>query len=342
MSVKYKDYYKVLGVDKKASQDEIKKAYRKLAVKHHPDKNPGDSKAEQKFKEITEAYEVLSDPEKRKKYDSLGSGWKHGQNFRPSSDWAKEFNIDLDDFLKDFGFGGRTTASNFSDFFESVFSDANKRQANYSTKNTRSQFNTKTSTETPGKDIQVTLSVKLEDIYFGNTKSISIRIPVIDSSGKTVRKMRSYDIKIPKAIRQGQKLKYKSEGSNTLPGGKRGDLYFVIDIEKHPIFYREDLNLYVDLPITPWEAALGFTVTIPTMEGSIKLKVPAGIESGKKLRVKNKGLPDTKGKQGDLFAVIKIEVPSQISEEEKELYQKLSELSDFNPRKDIEKYTSSK
>jgi curved DNA-binding protein len=335
MSVKYKDYYKTLGVDRKASQDEIKKAYRTLAKKYHPDRNPDDEKIKGKFEEISEAYEVLSDPEKKRKYDALGSNWRSGQNFRPSDDWASSFDFDLGSFMNDFNFSGGSSTTGFSDFFESIFGNKTNRRT---TRNTRTNFNKTYSQQAKGKDVRVKLPVTLEDIYFSRIKNVSVKIPIVNATGGTEYQTKKFDIKIPKGIRDGQKLRYKAEGSNTIPNGARGDLYFEIEIEEHSLFRREGMNLYVDLPITPWEAVLGATVSIPTMDGSIKLKVPEGIESDKKLRVKGKGLKDPKGKNGSLFAIVKISIPNDISDEEKELYLKLKEVSDYNPRSKLDNY----
>ncbi len=338
MSVKYKDYYKILGVDRKATQDEIKKAYRKLAMKYHPDRNPDNKQAVKKFEEINEAYEVLGDSEKKKKYDALGSGWRSGQNFRPSEDWASNFDFDLNEFMKGFQFsgGGKSSTTGFSDFFESIFNDKTNRRTKttYSTSKSR-----KTTFERDkGKDVEATLTISLEDVYHSNVKTVSLKIPFINSAGKRDTKTKKFDIKIPKGIEAGKKLRYKGQGSNSIPGGTNGDLYFIIDVEEHPIFTRDGLDLYLDVPVTLTEAALGAVVNIPTMDGNLKLKIPAGIESEKKLRVKGKGLQTPQGKKGNLYAVIKIVAPSKLTSEEKELYEKLNKLSDYNPREELDKY----
>lgn len=338
MSLKYKDYYKILGVDRKATTEEIKKAYRKLAMKYHPDRNPNDKTAAKKFSDITEAYDVLSDPQKRKKYDALGSGFQNGQSFRPGTDWAKDFDFDLNDFMKDFTFTKKSSTGGFSDFFETIFGDKTNRRE------TTASFNRSSTrkSQKQGRDIEVKLSVSLEDIYFSRVKSVSIKVGLINTSGKTEYKTKKFDIKIPKGISDGKKLRYKGEGSNTAPGSSRGDLYFIIETEEHPIFRREDLDLFVDLPVTPSEAVLGAEVTVPSMEDSIKIKIPKGMEDGKKLRIKNKGIKDGKGRRGNLYAVINIVVPKDITEEERKIYEKLHEITNFNPRKQLENYTVNK
>jgi curved DNA-binding protein len=339
MSVKYKDYYKILGVDRKASQDEIKKAYRKLAKKYHPDRNPGDDKIKGKFEEISEAYEVLSDPDKKKKYDALGSNWRSGQNFRPSDDWASTFDFDLGSFMKDFDFSSGRGGTGFSDFFESIFGNKTNRRTTNRTKTT-TDFRNMYNQQSKGKDIRVKLPVTLEDIYYSRTISLSVKIPLVNATGSTEYKTKKFDIKIPKGIKEGQKLRYKGEGSNTTPNGNRGDLYFEIEVEEHPIYKRDGMDLYIDLPVTTWEAVLGATLSIPAFDGEIKLKIPAGIEADKKLRVKGKGIPNPKGNAGNLYAVIKITVPDKISDEEKQLYKKLKDISKFNPRVNLDNYKS--
>lgn len=345
MSVKYKDYYKILGVDRKASQDEIKKAYRKLAMKYHPDKNPNNKKAEQKFEEINEAYEVLGDPEKKKKYDALGSRWKSGQNFKPSNDWASSFDFDLNDFMKngfDFGNDRQSGSTGFSDFFESVFRDkANRKTTTYSSSSTTTE--TKRSVKfdfDKGKDIEVKLNLILDDVYFGYTKQVKVKIPYIDSTGRSRAKTKKFNVKIPKGAENGTKLRYKRQGSNTKANGPYGDLYFILDIDEHPIFKRDTgldltISIYLSLP----EAALGGHVKVPTIDNVFKVKIPRGIAGSRTLRMKGKGLPsESDDITGDLYVELLVEAPPELTPEEKELYEKLKEINSYDPRKVVNNY----
>jgi len=312
MSVKYKDYYKILGVDRKASLEEIKKAYRKLAMKYHPDRNPNNKEAEKKFKEITEAYEVLGDLENKKKYDMMGSGWSNGQTFKPSNEWASTFDFDLKDFMKDFG---KSKTSDFSDFFDTIFGDKNKRKTTTHTKTTTSSKKAEFSNE-KGQDIELTLKVKLEEIYKNLTKFVDVTITSSTESGKKEQETKKIEVKIPKWIREGQKLRIKGEGGRSVLGGPKGDLYLVIQIEAHPIFLLEGDDLILDVPILPWEAALGTTITVPTFEQSIKLKIPPHTSSGKRFRIKGKGMERSDGTKGDLYVKVKIVMTEQTTNEE--------------------------
>lgn len=303
--MEFKDYYKILGVDKNASQDEIKKAYRKLAMKYHPDRNPGNKKAEEKFKQITEANEVLSDTEKRKKYDTLGSNWKQyqsqGQGFQ--------------DFYSNYG-GGRQQSysgnlddlfgniSGFSDFFESFFGrsgPAGRQQNRRSRK---------------GQDFEATLYIPLIEAYNGITKEISV-------GGKRVR------VKISPGTKEGKKLRLKGLGNEGMNGGEKGDLYLTLKIEKDPYFELDGNNLYYDIFVDLYTAVLGGKMKVITLGGkTVNITIPAGTDSGKILRLKGLGFPISENSKtyGDLLVRIKVELPKNLTKEETDLFKKLASL----------------
>lgn len=312
--MEFKDYYKILGVDKNATQEEIKKAYRKLAMKYHPDRNPGDKSAEEKFKEITEANEVLSDPEKRKKYDALGSNWKQyehaGQGF--------------DDFFTQFGGsqtgGGRTytfsrdlgdlfgNLGGFSDFFESFFGSRGRRQSGgFTTEDFKQQ------TSQAGIDLEADLNITLEEAFNGGERIINV-------NGKKVK------IKIAPGTKDGQKLRLKGLGRARSSKGEKGDLYLNIHILQHPFYEIKDSDLYYNLDIDLYTAVLGGKEYIRTLDGkTISINIPEGTDSGSILRLKNLGMQKDYGR-GDLFVRINVTVPKNLSEEEKQLFRKLQSL----------------
>ncbi len=307
--MEYHDYYKTLGLSREASQDEIKKQYRRLARKYHPDVSKEDN-AEQRFKEIAEAYEVLKDPEKRRSYDQLGANWKAGQEFRPPPGWEQAFGGGSAHFGA--GMGG---AGGFSDFFESVFG------GNMGAGGFRAQ---------PQKPASQTLriTIRLKESYAGGKRTI--QIPEYGTNGQPTGQHRKLEIRIPKGIMPGQKIRLSKQGPAHTPGGTRGDLLLEIRFEEHPLFKLDERNILLTLPITPWEAALGSKVTVPTLGGRVELKVAAGAQSGQKMRLKGRGLP---GKQpGDQIITLLIQVPPADSEEMKQLYQQMRERSNFSPR----------
>ncbi len=315
MGVQYKDYYEILGVPRNATQEEIQRAYRKLARKYHPDvnKEPG---AEEKFKEINEAYEVLKDPEKRKRYDQLGAHWKAGQEFTPPPGWDIHFDFGSGGGVEDIFFGGFGGESGFSDFFEMLFGGARRKH--------RARQNYSTGGFTwvrDGSDQEATIRISLEDAYRGTTKTITL-----PHNNKT------YEVKIPRGILPGQKIRLAGQGSPGMGGGRSGDLYLRVEIEPHPVFRLEGRDLYMDLPVTPWEAALGGDISVNTLDGSVTVKIPPGTQSGQKLRLRGKGMPNPKGVPGDLYAVIQIKVPKHLTSEERRLFEELKRVSQFNPR----------
>ncbi len=325
MAVKYKDYYEILGVDRNASQEEIQRAYRKLARKYHPDINK-EAGAEDKFKEINEAYEALKDPEKRKKYDQLGSDWEAGQDFRPPPGWDVHF---------DFRGGPRTRRQtwstsgmgDFSDFFESLFGGRGGFQRGFYGPEQEGAF---TSAQR-GADEEATLRLSLEEAYSGGKKSISLQYQTPSPGGAPSSQEKRFEVNIPPGILPGQKIRLAGQGAPG-SGGDRGDLYLRVEIEPHPRYRLEGRNLVADLSVTPWEAALGASVDMSFISGRLTLKVPAAAQSGQKLRLKNKGMPNRVGQPGDLYAVIQIKVPKKLSEKEKSLFEELKEVSGFNPR----------
>ena len=317
--MKYKDYYEILGVARDAAEADIKKAYRKLARKYHPDVSK-EQGAEEKFKEVAEAYEVLKDPEKRAAYDQMGF-YQPGQDFRPPPDWGERFggagthtfedlgDIDLFDLLSGLGLGrgaagGRRGGAQF---------------------------------HMPGQDYEVTVHAGLEDLNRGAEVEIPLSATEMTPDGHLRRSTRTVRVRIPKGATAGQRLRVPSKGGTGVGGGPAGDLYINIQLRPHDLFKVSGHDLYLEVPVTPWEAALGATIEIPTFDGKVSLKIPPGSRAGQKLRVRGKGLPRPKAAEpGDLYAVLQIVTPSVLSEREKELYRGLAEASSFNPRAHFE------
>ena len=314
--MEYKDYYKVLGTARNATQDEIKRAYRKLARKYHPDVSK-ETGAEAKFKEVGEAYEVLKDPEKRAAYDQLGSNWKAGQDFRPPPDWDTGF---------EFSGGGFTggDASDFSDFFETLFGRGFGGAA---------RGGGRTSFRAKGQDHSAKVLIDLEDAFQGANRNITLRVPEVDSQGHVYTRERTLNVRIPKGVKEGQLIRLAGQGSPGTGGGEPGDLYLEINFRPHPFFRAEGRDLNLDLPIAPWEAALGATVKAPTPAGVVDLKVPPGSDSGRKLRLKGRGIPGDP--PGDLYAVLRVVAPPAEDERVKTLYRELERATRFNPRQGL-------
>lgn len=329
MSVEYKDYYKLLGVSKTASQEEMSKAFKKLARKHHPDLNPNDPDAEKKFKEINEAYEVLKDPEKRKLYDSLGPNWKDGQNFQPPPGF-ENFRF----HSRGGGAGGQQfDAGAFSDFFETIFGGAGGGGARFrdaSGFGGAGGFGGFSRGPSRGGDVTASLDLTLEEAYRGGAKAISLQEQTLRPDGSPAMQTKTLSVNIPAGVRDGAKIRLSGQGNPGAGGGRAGDLYLKIRILPHALFKLEDQNVVLDLPLAPWEAALGATVRVPTLDGHIDLNVPPGMGSGKKLRIPGKGLG---GKtRADQLVRIMIQVPPKPSDEERELWEKLAKASNFSPR----------
>ncbi len=310
--MEFKDYYEVLGVKRSASQDEIKRAYRKMARKYHPDVSK-EADAEARFKEVGEAYEVLKDPEKRAAYDQLGAKWKEGQDFQPPPGWDQGF---------EFHGGGFTEAdaSQFSDFFESLFGGAQAGRG----------YTRGGPVHMRGEDTHAKVLIDLEDAYRGTTRSITLRHTEVGPDGRPQIKTRSLNVKIPKGVRQGQHIRLAGQGGAGVGEGKAGDLYLEVEFKPHPFYRVEGRDVYLDLPVAPWEAALGATVKAPTLGGTVELKIPPGAKSGNKMRLKGRGIPGNPA--GDLYAVLQVVLPAADSDEAKALYKQMEEKLAFNPR----------
>jgi len=323
VAVKFQDYYEVLGVERDASQDEIQKAYRKLARKYHPDvaKTPD---AEEKFKQVSEAYEVLKDPEKRKKYDALGENWKAGQEFTPPPGW--DFDFETFRGGGDGPFGGFRTrggGGGFSDFFEALFGGlggfggATRRRAG-------------SAGPREGAPVTANLDLTLEDVYRGGTKSITLttRDP---STGRPAQ--RTLNVQIPPGVKQGSTIRLAGQGGAASGGAAAGDLLLRVNLLPHPTFGVDGYDLATVVRLAPWEAALGAKVPVRTLDGEVTLSIPAGSGSGQKLRLRGKGMPKGKGDgRGDLLGELRIVVPKTLDDEERKIYEKLRDASRFDPR----------
>ncbi|MCZ6566122.1 MAG: DnaJ domain-containing protein [Gammaproteobacteria bacterium] len=303
--MEYKDYYKILGVERDTEEAEIKTAYRRLARKFHPDvsKEPN---AEQKFKELGEAYEVLKDSEKRQAYDQLGANWKSGQNFNPPPDWQGGFSS------ADFS-GARSDISGFSDFFEALFSGGGGF-----TQGQHSGF------QTQGADQHSNISISLEDAFKGVKKPIRIG------------NRRNLEVKIPAGITTGKRIRLAGQGAAGAGGGPSGDLYLEVQVLTHSIYKLDGRNVLLDLPISPWEAALGARIQVPTLGGRVEATIPKGSQSGKKLRLKKRGLPGSP--DGDQIVTLKIVMPTASTEEDQQFYRDMGKRFVFNPRKTLDTY----
>ncbi len=316
--MKYKDYYQILGVGREATQDEIKRAYRKLARKYHPDvsKEPD---AEERFKEVGEAYEVLKDPEKRAAYDRLGMNWKMGEDFQPPPDWDAGF---------EFSGGGFTgaDASAFSDFFESLFGrwahhgpgDAHRARSSHGFAGR-------------GEDHFAKILLDIEDAYRGGSRQITLQVPELGPDGHVQLRPRTLNVKLPAGVRPGQQIRLRGMGGKGIGGGPDGDLYLEVQFKPHALYRVDGADVYLDVPLTPTEAALGARIKVPTPAGVVELSIPPGSTAGRKLRLKGKGLP---GKPpGDFYAVLQIALPPADSEQAREAYRRLAEAAPFDPRR---------
>lgn len=310
--MEFKDYYKILGVERDASQDEVKRAYRKLARKYHPDINK-EADAETKFKEVGEAYEVLGDVEKRAAYDQVGSGYTPGQDFRPPPNWDSGFEFS--------GRGSDGADHDFSDFFDSLFGGMRGRQSGFST---RTQFRAR------GEDHHARVIIDLRDALEGATRALTLRVPHVDETGHVSVKERTLNVKIPKGVIDGQQIRLKGQGTPGIGGGTAGDLYLTIELAPDRIYRVDGHDIYLDLPVAPWEAALGATVRTPTPGGPVNLKIPPGSAQGRKLRVKGRGIPSDP--PGDFYAVVRIALPPADTEEAKDVYRDMERRLKFDPR----------
>ena len=315
----YKDYYKTLGVEKTATADEIKQAFRKLARKYHPDinKEPG---AEAKFKDVNEANEVLSDPEKRKAYDELGSGFAQGQNFRPPPNWNETHEFRH-------ASAGRPSEADFSEFFEELFG---RQQAGGHAR----QRHGGQPFRMRGEDAQARIVVSLRDSFSGADRQISLRVPEVDDAGTITQRDKTLSVRIPKGITAGQVIRLKGQGGPGLGGDAAGDLYLEVEFAPDPLYRPDGKDLYFDLPVAPWEAALGAQVKVPTPTGPIMLKVPPNSAPGRALRAKGRGIPAKE--PGDLHVILKIVLPSADHPRARALYEEMARELAFDPRADLD------
>ena len=321
MPVKFKDYYEVLGVARDASVEEIKKSFRKLARKYHPDVAKDKTTAEDKFKELNEANEVLSDPEKRRKYDELGANWNHPERqpappqggFSGTAEDSSEFHFD---------------GTGFSDFFEQFFGSRGRPTGGF--RQTREEGGGGAPFAQRGQDIEGDILVTLHEVMHGSTRTINLQRldpRTGQSSSQTLR------VKIPAGVREAQLIRLAGKGQEGIGGGDSGNLYLRVKYAQHPDFRVRGTDLYYDLELAPWEAVLGAAVHIHTLDGAVSLKVPAGTAAEQQFRLRAKGLPTGNGTRGDLYAVVSIQVPAHLTPEQKVLWEQLAAKSTFNPRK---------
>ncbi|MGY2800886.1 DnaJ C-terminal domain-containing protein [Thermostichus sp. MS-CIW-25] len=311
----FKDYYKILGVSKTATADEVKQAYRRLARKYHPDVNPNDKAAEEKFKDINEAYEVLSDPSKRRQYDQFGQYYQQG-GFRSSRD---AYTYSSSPFSQDFGgsgFGGSgvdfSQFDDFQDFIDQLLGRVRSQTTDRSSGFSGSSGNT-------SYDAEATIQISIPEAFEGGKRRLRV-------GGDRV-----LEVNIPPGITPGKRIRLRGQGHPN-PNGGAGDLYLKIELKDHPFYRLEGFDVYCDLPISPSEAVLGAQVEVPTLDGVVKLRIPPGMQPGRKLRLAERGFPKGNGERGDFYVVVQIHLPTQVSGEERELYEKLQQVQSYNPR----------
>ncbi len=320
--MEYKDYYKIMGLARDATPDDVKRAYRKLARKYHPDVSK-DKDAEVRFKEISEANQVLSDPEKRAAYDQLGANWQAGQDFRPPPGWSTRRTFTDMDFGENAGF-------EHSDFFESIF---HGMQGGASRRAGRTYF------DMPGQDQHAKIQINIEDSYQGGTRTLTLRVPEAASTGRGRMQERTIEFAIPKGIRVGQHIRLAGQGAPGMGRGSAGDLYLDVEFLPHRLYRADGHDVYMDLPVSPWEAALGAEVQVPTPAGHVMLKIPAGSSTGRKLRLKGRGLPASSGAKtpGDFYFVLQVVLPEAHTDTAKKAYLDMAAaFKAFNPRATLE------
>lgn len=305
--MEFKDYYKLLEIDRTATADDIKSTYRKLARKYHPDVSK-EPQAEARFKEIGEAYEVLQDPAKRAAYDQLGDRWRAGQEFTPPPEWGAGF---------EFTSGGDSAAegTDYSDFFSTLFGNFSRHGA---------------SPRAHGEDHHAKIFIDLEDVFHGGTHTMTLRSPQVDAQGRVVLRERSLNVQIPKGIRESQHIRLAGQGAPGIQGTSPGDLYLEIHFHPHPLYRVQGRDLSLSLPVAPWEAALGATVKAPTPIGVVEVKIPPGSQSGRKLRLKGRGIPGEPA--GDLYLALDVVLPKADTEQAQQIYQTMARELAFNPR----------
>ncbi len=303
--MQFKDYYQILGLTREATQDDIKRAYRKLARKYHPDVSK-ESDAEARFKEVGEAYEVLKDPEKRAAYDQFGSNWKAGQDFQPPPDWSAGFE-----------FHGAGTGAGFSDFFETLFGGRGPFEgAGAARASARQGFRRK------GEDHHARIMISVEDAYRGGRRTVQLQMPELDADGHVVLKRRRLNVSIPAGIVAGQQIRLAGQGGPGLGGGDSGDLYLEVEFEAHPQYRVKGRDIYSKVRIAPWEAALGARIPVETPGGKIELTVPAGAQSGQKLRLRGRGMPGSPA--GDQYVELLMVTPAATDEDSRRFYRQMA------------------
>ncbi len=313
--MQFKDYYEVMGVARDATPDQIKRAYRQLARKHHPDVSKAKD-AEVRFKEIGEAYAVLKDPQKRGAYDQLGANWKSGQDFQPPPDWGTR--------AEQAGGGiSEAEAAKFSDFFDSLFG---REHGGPPSRSQRSQpFHAQ------GEDHHAKIQIDLEDAYQGAQKELTLHVPQVDTQGQVSKREHHISFKVPRGVRAGQQIRLAGQGGAGMGDGPSGDLYLEVEFLPHAHYRVDRHDVYLDLPVSPWEAALGAEIEVPTPTGKVALTVPANSNTGRKLRLKGRGLPATT--PGDFYFVLQIVLPAAATEVELGAYRELAaQFKDFEPR----------
>ncbi len=316
--MQFKDYYEVLGVPRDATAEDIKKAFRKLARKYHPDVSR-EKDAEARMKDVNEAYAVLSDPEKRAAYDQLGKGFRPGEEFRPPPDWDAGFEFSGHGFSPD-------EAAGFSDFFEQIFGRAGMGGRGFSQTYTRhGNFRAQ------GEDHHAKVVLDVEDAFTGATRQISLRAPKVDAQGRVRLESRTLNVKIPRGIREGQVIRLAGQGAPGIGGGPAGDLLLEVHFKPHSRFRVEGRDLYLTLPVAPWEAALGAVVSVDLPGGAVKVRIPEGAQSGKQLRVRGKGIPGAP--PGDLLLTIEVMLPPADTPRAREFYVQMAKEFAFDPRR---------
>ncbi|MEI8326376.1 MAG: DnaJ C-terminal domain-containing protein [Betaproteobacteria bacterium] len=316
--MQFKDYYEVMGVPRDASAEQIKRAYRQLARKHHPDVSKA-ADAEARFKELGEAYEVLKDPGKRASYDQLGADWKAGQDFRPPPDWGTRAETPGTGF-------SQAEAAQFSDFFESLFG---REHAPRGARGTRSR-----QSHAQGEDHHARIQIDLEDSYQGAQRSISLRVPQLDAQGQVTVGEHEVSFKLPRGVRAGQQIRLAGQGGPGVGDGPPGDLYLEVEFRPHAHYRVHRHDVYLDLPVAPWEAALGAQIEVPTPTGALQLTIPAGSVAARKLRLKGRGLPAAT--PGDFYFVLQIVLPPATTPAEQAVYRELArQFENFHPRANL-------
>jgi curved DNA-binding protein len=328
--MRFKDYYEVMGVQRGATQDEVKRAYRKLARKFHPDVSK-EKNAEERFKELQEAYEVLKDPEKRAAYDQLGANWRQGQEFRPPPDWGKGFEFTARSGRAGAGPHSGPEAADFSDFFSELFG-ARSPFGGAGAGAFDTAGRARRGFSAAGQDHVARVELDLEDAYRGGARTIDLRTPELTPEGHVTAKPRTLRVSIPAGVVEGQQIRLAGQGSPGLGGGPSGDLYLEVNFRPHPLFKLDGRDVTVQLPVAPWEAALGEAVSVPTLGGAVDMKLPPGARAGQRLRLRGRGLPGPT--PGDQYVVLRIVLPPD-SPKAREFFSRMKQELPFDPRGDL-------